>query len=112
MTALGDDRVHQLSNDRDTRSVQEPPHPAPAHGDFLIAKDTADRKASYVLSILPGLPQIRCRTYDHAVSTASAWALQQRVTIWFTQNGRTFTMVTPTSATTPRPRVMGLRDVQ
>ena len=83
-----------------------------AHGDFLIAKDTADKKASYVLSILPGLPQIRCRTYDHAVSTASAWALQPRVTIWFTQNGRTFTMVTPTSGPTPRPRVMGLRVVQ
>ena len=77
---------------------------APAHGDILIAKDTADRKASCVLSILPGPAQIRCQTYDHAVSTASAWALQQSVTIWFTQNGSTFTMVTPTSGTTPRHR--------
>lgn len=66
----------------------------PAHGDVLIARDKTEKKAC-TLSVVPGPPQMRCPTYEDAISTASAWASQKRVAIWFTKDGRIFTAVSP-----------------
>lgn len=64
----------------------------PAHGDILVAKDPVQEKA-FTLSVVPGPPQVRCATYEDAVSTASGWAIQGHVEIWFTRDGQVFTPV-------------------
>ena len=69
---------------------------APANGDMLIVKDTDAKRTSYVLSVVPNPGQIRCQTYEQAVATVSQWASLRKVAIWFSENGRTFAIVSPT----------------
>jgi hypothetical protein len=67
---------------------------APAPGDLLITKDTSESE-TYTISIVPGPPQVRYGTYALAVSAASAWASQQGVAIWSTEDSKTFSAVAP-----------------
>jgi hypothetical protein len=64
----------------------------PAPGDILIANDSDDQ-ASYALSVVPGPPQLRCRTYEQAMTVARAWAAQRGVAIWKKDDGRTLDIV-------------------
>ncbi len=68
------------------------PVAAPAHGDLIIAKDTAKEDA-YTIGVVPGLPQVCCPTYERAIATARAWASRRPVTTWFTEDGTAFTML-------------------
>ena len=65
----------------------------PAKGDIVISLDSSARNPSYALSVVPGPEQIRCQTYELALSAASRWAVQRRVSVWRTEDGRTFTLV-------------------
>jgi hypothetical protein len=64
----------------------------PVPGDVLIARDTTDQNRC-TLSVVPGPPQVCCATFDEAVSTALAWASNDRVHVWWTDDGRTFTRI-------------------
>jgi len=69
----------------------------------VISLDSSARNPSYALSVVPGPEQIRCLTYELALSTASRWALQRQVSVWRTGDGRTFTLVAFTAdATSPQ----------
>jgi hypothetical protein len=72
----------------------------PVHGDLLIGKDAVEENM-YTLSAVPGPPQLRGLTYEQAVSTASSWALQRRVTVWLSEDGRTFTSLATKTAPGP-----------
>ena len=85
---------------------------APASGDVLIVKDSGARKALYVLSIVPNPGQIRCQTYEQAVSTARRWASLQQVAIWFSEDGSAFTIVSPASGATPSPSAERAREAE
>jgi hypothetical protein len=76
---------------------------SPASGDVLIVKDMVANTTSYVLSVVPNPGQIRCQTYEQAVSTASRWVSLRQVAIWFSENGTTFTIVSPASGPRPLP---------
>ena len=76
------------------------PAAGPAHGDLIIAKDTAEKKM-FTLGVVPGPAQVRFQTHEQAVAAASAWASQRRVAIWFTENGKTFTVVRTKGKPTP-----------
>ena len=69
----------------------------------MIVLDSSARNPSYVLSVVPGPEQIRCQTYELALSTAGSWALKRRVGVWRTEDGRTFTRVAFTAAA-PSPQ--------
>lgn len=58
-------------------------------GDLLIARDRSERPG-YTISTIPGPPQILHRTYDQALAIARAWAALHAVTIWFTDDGKSF----------------------
>ena len=64
----------------------------PVTGDVLVGKDLT-RTRAYTLSVVPGPPQLRCSTYDEALSTANTWAALGRVSIWVTHDGQTLTPV-------------------
>ena len=53
----------------------------PAPGDLVIAKDSGN-DAAYTLSVIPGPPQLRCRTRQDALSVAREWAVRRRVAVW------------------------------
>lgn len=58
-------------------------------GDLLITRDTSERQG-YIISTIPGPAQIRYRTYDQALASASTWAADRRVGVWFTDDGASF----------------------
>ena len=86
----------------------DPETPRPVHGDVLIGKD-AKRRNTYTLSVFPGPPQMRCRSYQEAASTASAWAARQSVAIWRTNDNRRFTRVLPEGGPLPAGNPPDLR---
>jgi hypothetical protein len=67
---------------------------SPQDGDLVIARDS-DGQNGYTLSTVPSTPQLRYATYEHAVAAATEWALRERVAIWFTEDGKTFTALEP-----------------
>ena len=69
----------------------------PANGDILIIKETAGKKVSFVLSVVPNPAQIRCETYDDAIGIARRWAATRDLTIWFSDDGRTFSIASPSA---------------
>ena len=70
------------------------PNSAPADGDLVIASDHDGRSVSYVLSVTPSPAQIRYPSYEHALSRATAWTAQIRCTVWFTDDGQSYRLVT------------------
>jgi hypothetical protein len=80
----------------------EPGANTPTPGDLVIARDATVQKAPYALCVVPGPAQICCQTFEQALSTASAWASQRQVAIWFTENGTTFTRVAPAGSPMPQ----------
>ena len=72
----------------------------PPCGDLLITRDRSERQ-EYTLSTIPGPAQLRYRTYDQALASASAWAAQHGVGLWFTDDGTSFKPITVESGTYP-----------
>lgn len=60
----------------------------PSKGDVLIAPDS-HYPSMYTVSIVPGPPQLRYRTYDEALAP---WRLArtQGMVVWFTPDGKSF----------------------
>jgi hypothetical protein len=67
---------------------------SPAHGDVVIGRD-AEGGRLYTISVMPGNPQVRYPTFEKAVAVATAWALREHVSIWCTEDGKTFTALEP-----------------
>jgi len=62
----------------------------PPQGDVLIALDT-ERRAGYVISVVPGPAQVRCATYTEAIAAARAFAgSHPDASVWTTEDGETF----------------------
>jgi hypothetical protein len=72
----------------------------PQPGDLLIARDT-DERNTYTLSVVPGPPQLRYTTYEVAIVAATAWGRRERLSVWVTEDGGTFTAVEPARQPTP-----------
>lgn len=54
---------------------------------MIVAPDLAEI-GTYSIAVVPGLPQIRCATYQQAVSKATAWVSEKGVTAWHTGDGK------------------------
>jgi len=65
------------------------PPASPQEGDVIIAREKGGM--TYTISAVPGAPQLRYATYDHALAAATDWALRRDVALWFTEDGKTFT---------------------
>lgn len=73
---------------------------SPQHGDVVIAR-AAEGGSLHTISVTPGGPQVRYATFEKAVAVATEWALREHVTIWFTDDGKTFTELTPAHRRAP-----------
>ncbi len=62
---------------------------SPQKGDVIIARENGG--IAYTITAVPGAPQLRYATYEHALAAATEWALRADVALWFTEDGKTFT---------------------
>jgi hypothetical protein len=60
----------------------------PSPGDLIIAVEKTGSKTTYVLSVVPGRPQVRYPTYPEAVAVASKWAATTGVMVWRSEDGK------------------------
>jgi len=82
----------------------------PASGDIVIARDESGDSASYVISIAPGPPQVRCLTFEQAARSATAWAAKRGVATWLA-SGISFARIDVPSGVSPTGDE-GVRDAE
>jgi len=87
--------VTLIENHRHTIVALLPTSSQPVAGDILIVRDASRQKPSYIMSVLPNPAQIRYRTVAEAIASATRWATAHTRTIWLTEDGRTFSVVSP-----------------
>ncbi len=72
----------------------------PQAGDVIIHREI-NSPAVYILSILDGSRQIRCRAYDDALDRAQRFALREHLDAWYTTDEHVFERVAHHRPTAP-----------
>jgi hypothetical protein len=65
----------------------------PQSGDVVIVRRAASA-AAYVLRVFRGAFQVSFSTFDEALARAESFARHDRVDVWYTEDERSFRLVT------------------
>lgn len=84
------------------------PDPTPTIGDIVL-RTSSRCPTDYVLCPSPAPAQIRCSAYARAFDVAKRWARRQHVDVWFTDNDKTFALVSRHRADGPLHGELRLR---